>query len=220
MEEFSKKKILSSQTLGDKLRRSRGEANLTLYTVAKKIKVKEEYLHHLENGQYNKLPSPLYIKNYLKKYSEFLQLHWPTIEQMYQREMIIYQEKKVKSGTGKFNQPALLLPKILIVLVIILALTVFASYVIYEIGNFIQPPDLQIYNLPDQITVQEQTIDIAGKTEADTQVYINGQIIITDVNGNFQENITLRSGLNTIKIVAKKKHSKERVIYKQILVNN
>ena len=44
---FSQKKILSSETLGDKLQRARQETNLSLYDISQTIKIKKEYLDYL-----------------------------------------------------------------------------------------------------------------------------------------------------------------------------
>lgn len=218
MPRFSKKNILSNQTLGDKLRRTRQNNQLSLENIAAAIQIKKEYILYLERGQYNKLPSLVFIKNYLKKYCEYLSLPWPAIEKTYQQEIIVYQQKQPKNVSAKFQHKALVIPKIFLILVIIMVFTSFSVYLVYEIGNFIQPPDLVVNDLPDQLTTREHSIFISGNTEIDTQVFINGQVILTDEYGNFKENVTLRTGLNTIKILAKKKHSKERIIYKQILV--
>jgi len=134
--------------------------------------------------------------------------------------MIIYQEKLPKTRSAKYQQKALILPKIGLVLLLVMMFMSLLVYLVYEISNFIQPPDLVINNMPDQITTTAHAVVVSGKAEIDAQVFINDQVIITDENGNFQETVTLRSGLNTLRIVAKKKHSKERVIDKQILVED
>lgn len=220
MADFVSKQILSNQTIGDKLRRTRKNFGFSLEQIAHQIKIKKEYLHCLESGQYNQLPSPLFIKNYLKKYSEFLHLNWFTMERLLAKEMIIYKEKHPASPPMKYSHKALVIPRVIIVLLIVFVLVALSSYLIYEVSNFIQPPDLVVDNLPDQMTTKEHSVIISGSVEADTQVLINGQVIITDKEGHFQETISLRTGLNTIKIIAKKAHSKERIIYKQILVED
>ncbi len=217
MNEFSHKAILGSQTLGDKLKRAREEEGLSLKQVAQQTRIKEEFLHYLETGQYSKLVSPVYIKNYLKKYSEFLQLNWVIVEKMYQKEMIVFKKQEPKKLVTKFSQPALVIPKLIYGVLIGLLLIVLGMYLVYEISNFIQPPDLTV-NLPDQLTIREHSINIEGKVEQDTQIFINGQEIITNKEGVFKEEVSLQTGLNTIKISAKTMHSKERIIYKQIFV--
>ena len=48
----------------------------------------------------------------------------------------------------------------------------------------------------------ERTYKVTGKTESGASVYVNGQVSITDDEGNFSENIALRDGGNEIKIKA------------------
>lgn len=220
MNNFTSKTILGSQTLGDRLKRSRKQNKLSLEAISKEIKISPEYLYYLENGQYNKLPGTLYIKNYLKKYCTFLNLQWPLIEKIYDREIIIYQQKAPKKLQSKFHQKALILPKIIFASLIIVLLAGLGIYVTVEIANIGRPPQLTIYNLPDQMTISEHSVLLTGKTDPEAQVTINGQEITIDEQGNFTENISLRSGLNSIKVAAKTKNSKERILYKQILVNN
>ncbi|MFH0819007.1 MAG: helix-turn-helix domain-containing protein [Patescibacteria group bacterium] len=218
MTQFSQKKILSSQTLGDKLKRARRESGLSLQEIGARLKINYQYLNCLENGQYNNLPSEVYIKNYLKKYSTFLQVSWKVVEKMYEQEMIIYKSKQNKIISSKFSQKALVIPSIVYALLIGFVFLVVVLYLMFEISNFIQPPFLEVRNVSDQMIVRERNIQIAGKADVDAQVYINGEEIITDENGNWQEDISLQIGLNTIMITAKKKHSKENIIYKRIFV--
>lgn len=220
MSNFTSKTILGSQTLGDRLKRGRKQTKLSLEAIGKKIKIQPEYLYYLENGQYNSLPGTLYIKNYLRKYCHFLNLQWSFIEPIYDREIIIYQQQTPKKLQSKFHQKALILPRIIFASLIIVLAAGLGIYVTVEIANIGRPPQLMIYDLPDQSTIAEHAITLTGKTDPEAQVTINGQEINIDEQGNFTEKISLRSGLNSIKIAAKTKHSKERIIYKQILVNN
>lgn len=217
-DKFTSKTILSNQTLGDKLKRTREESGLVLEDISHEIKIKEEYLSYLETGQYNKLPGPVFIKNYLKKYSAYLQLSWQTVESMYEKEIVIFRQKEEKNISPKYSQKALVIPKIVYGLLIVFVLMAVGLYLVLEISNFTQPPSLEVYDLPDQLTISEHTVTVQGKTQAGSQVFINEQEISLDEAGSFYETISLQTGLNTIKVAAKKKHSKERVIYKQIFV--
>jgi hypothetical protein len=142
------------------------------------------------------------------------------IEKIYDREIIIYQQKLPKKLQSKFHQKALVIPRIIFASIIVVLIAGLGIYVTVEITNIGRPPQLTIYDLPDQITIAEHSITLKGKTDPEAQVTINGQQITIDKQGNFSEIISLRSGLNSLKIATKSKHSKERVIYKQILVNN
>ena len=49
---------------------------------------------------------------------------------------------------------------------------------------------------------------------------INGQKVLADSNGNFYETIDLQPGVNTIEIMAEKRHGQKTKIFKQVVVEN
>jgi hypothetical protein len=59
---------------------------------------------------------------------------------------------------------------------------------------------------------------VVGETEAEAELKINGEMILSNNNGNFSQTINLKSGLNNIIISTKKKYSQENIIIKQVLV--
>lgn len=220
MSNFYNKTILSNQTIGDRLLRARLSQQLSLKEISEHLRIKKEYLEFLENGQYNKLPSPIFIKNYLKQYSIFLNLSWEVIDKKFQEEFIIYQQQIFQPISKKHQQRPLVIPKIFYGLTIFFVSLALCLYLIYEVSNIIQPPKLAVNNLPDQLVISHNNLELTGKTSRNSAVYINGVEVIVDEDGNFKEELTLQEGLNNITITAKKKHSKEAVILKKIFVNN
>lgn len=60
--------------IGDALRKSREEKELSLKQVSEQTHIRVEYVEALELGNVSKIKSPTYIVGYLKKYSKFLEL--------------------------------------------------------------------------------------------------------------------------------------------------
>lgn len=61
-------------TLGEFLRKNREEKGLNLAEVAYQTKIREHYLYALENNQFEKMPSKMQGKGYLRIYAQFLEL--------------------------------------------------------------------------------------------------------------------------------------------------
>ncbi len=59
---FTTHRLKTAETMGERLRTAREEANLTLKEVSQSIRVREIYLKLLEEGKYNELPPDVYIK--------------------------------------------------------------------------------------------------------------------------------------------------------------
>lgn len=60
------------QTLGDYLKNSREDQNISLRDVADYTKISKMYLDYLENDEYAKIPAKLYVKGYISSYASFV----------------------------------------------------------------------------------------------------------------------------------------------------
>lgn len=218
MVDFQKKEITGSQTLGEKLKNAREEQGYTLEQVAEQTRIKAANIHYLETGEYNKLPGLLFIENYLKTYVNFLQLSWPRVKKMYEKERIMYREPDKPGKSARHIKRALNVPKLVYGLLIGMVVLIILAYLGFEISNIVEPPALEIYNVPDNMITENRSVDMVGRTDPEANVFINGQMISVDPSGNFQEVVSLQEGINTMTISAKKKHSKEIVVIKQIKV--
>jgi cytoskeleton protein RodZ len=72
-------------TLGSLLRTSREERNIDLDVVVKATRVRRHYLEALENEEWEKLPSQVFVKGFLRSYAEFLGLDTGTVLGYYQK---------------------------------------------------------------------------------------------------------------------------------------
>ena len=72
-------------TLGSLLRTSREERHIDLDAVVKATKVRRHYLEALENEEWEKLPSKVFVKGFLRSYAEFLGLDTETVLDYYQK---------------------------------------------------------------------------------------------------------------------------------------
>lgn len=66
--------LQGEKCLGSLLRATREERTVDLDEVAKATMVRRQYLEALENEEWNSLPSPVFVKGFLRSYAEFLGL--------------------------------------------------------------------------------------------------------------------------------------------------
>jgi hypothetical protein len=66
--------------------------------------------------------------------------------------------------------------------------------------------------------LSDNKITLQGVTDPGAEITINREMVLTDKNGNFQKDISLKKGLNTLEIIAKKKYSRENIVIRQIIV--
>lgn len=215
---FKKKELQKAETLGEKLKKVREENKISLAKVADAIKVPLQYLLYLEKGEYKKLPNPFFIKQYLRKYADYLQISWMQVKKMFDQEISLWQPPPAVRPKSYLLKRSLIIPKFVFGLIIFFLIFAFALYFTFEIVGIFQPPSLEV-NLAEFVETKNNFIRIEGKTEPEGEVFINGQEIMIDESGKFSELIPLQEGLNTLKIGARKKFSKEEEIIRQVLKN-
>jgi len=101
-------------------------------------------------------------------------------------------------------------------LLIIFCLILLGGYLFYHIVIIFLPPYLEILSPIDKIEVNDFSLKISGKTDRLVEVYINNKMV-PNQDGYFEEEVKLLPGINNLKISAKKKYSKEKIISRQII---
>ncbi len=219
---FKTNKIyLDSEMVSEQLRSSRQAKKLKLSEIAKKLNINEKYLTALEKGEYEKLPHGVYGKNFLREYALFLGLDYKKLALDFEAEINILEPKRQKELFSKQvikKRYLLAMPKILKNIVVFLIICVCFIYLGYRINKIISPPLLIIDSPAADLITDQSYLQVTGRTEAEASLIINGQIVLTDKNGNFSQTIGLKNGINIITITANKKQGRDSTIIRQIIV--
>jgi cytoskeletal protein RodZ len=218
---FTKNKIREDEDpVAEKLRSARIEKNLSLSIVAQKIEIRAEYLEALENSDYEKIPTGVYEKTFLKKYAAFLGLNALKLAEKYQKERTEKNKKDINVFAKKRIMAAemLIVPKILKNILIVFFIIALFLYLGYYLKTSFSQPRMDITEPADNTVTEKNFIDIAGRADPKTQVTINDRQILKDAAGNFRETVELKKGINIIIVSAQNKYSPKRIIQKQILV--
>lgn len=217
---FFRKKLKSVSSLGEGLKKARLKAALSLEDLASLTKIPKSYLISLEEGQYDLLPADVYVKGYLKAYSEYVGLDYHKILKLYKKERGIEEQVKklkiIKTKKAKIN--LVITPRLIKIGSIILLVLGLFFYLWIQWQNIAAPPKLEILEPVSDFATKEALLVIRGKTEPEVELFINDQLIFIDAQGNFEKNIRLNPGMNTLSIKAKNKVGKETVITRKIFV--
>ena len=73
--------------VGAKLRMAREKRGEGLYDVAEYLRIKPDFLHALELGQYDRLPPHAYVMGFLRSYADYLGLDGHALRELYRREL-------------------------------------------------------------------------------------------------------------------------------------
>jgi cytoskeletal protein RodZ len=204
---FTKKKV-NSLTLGEQLKKLRAEGRVSLHEVSRETKIPVKYLAMIEEGDYKNLPPDVYVKGFLRSYAEFLGVDCRKLIELYLRDKDIDknfgkngQEKTIVDTFKKNPVPRFVVTPKMITAALISLVVVGGFYYLYrEIGRFAALPRLVVAEPAGDVSIEGSSISVSGVTDQDAKLTINDQPVMVRDSGEFQENILLQEGVNTISI--------------------
>jgi cytoskeletal protein RodZ len=119
-------------TIGNTLKDARLKRSITLEEVHTRIKIHPRVLQLLEENKFDKLPSPLFAKSFLKSYAEFLEINPEQILESYEKqaktepEQVLYiKPAALRDQKPLLDKNAIALPLAAIVVAALVALAIF-----------------------------------------------------------------------------------------------
>ena len=209
-------KSIPQNTIGSILREARQSHKWTLKDAEKKTGIAKKYLEYLEADDFYKLPGSTYTKGFLERYSEFLKLNPSKIIEKWRKEFSQNSGTEIPNILGIKNKAQSIFD-IKIYLIGFFVLLIFL-YIGFSIKRVLFTSDLEILNPPQDLLTTESSLIITGLVDLGADVFINDQPIEQVNEGKFEQEIKLLPGLNSIKISAKKKYSQEKIIFRQIIL--
>lgn len=206
------------KTAGDLLKEKRLLKELSLETVAKRTKIKEEYLLAIENSDFASLPSSTFAKGFLRNYASFLYLNPDTIVAMFRRDFT--ENEKGEIIPRGLVSPLGTKPKYFTVSLILttIATISFLGFMIFQLFSWWSLPSLKLIQPQDGDTYGEK-ITFKGTTASDATVKVNDQQVVVDQNGGFTLDLVFPGGTHTVIVEAKNRRGKTRLLERTFTVS-
>ncbi len=219
MSVFCVKKITPPVRLGQLLQEARLKAGLTFFSLEQKTRIAEKYLQAIEENNFSILPpARAYRLAYIREFANAVNYNSEKAAYQFINENGLgdIQVAHPQSGIKKLQThlTSWLVRSILIIGIII----IFVGYLGWQVKGVLTPPALNIYTPIEGSIVSQNEIFVAGDTEKETHLTINGQEIRVDERGKFNTSLNLSTGVNTITITATKKHGKTITITRHVVV--
>jgi transcriptional regulator with XRE-family HTH domain len=218
---FVIRKFDNAQTLGQKLKAMRRAANFTMNEMEKKTKIRKVFLKAFESGAYNKLPAPIYARNYLKTY----------VKALGGNETYFLDQFEEERGTCDFVGSArlprrrtralqfLVASKFIKVGALMLVGLTVLTYVGVQLRTIASPPELLVYAPNDGELTGEALIAVTGHAEEGASVNVNGEEVLLSQDGFFETDIALERGVNLIIIESTKRYSRPAVEQRRVVLD-
>ncbi len=215
-----------ADSVGALLKKARLDMGCARSEAAARMKVPERYVAAFEENDHGRLPDDVYSRIYLKVYCKFLGLDTQTTLKLYKQERTRFLAAKTAAPAEVRRHPVahipasqmIAAPHLIRTALLIAGVAGLAVYLWWAVGNIVRPPAISLWSPRDGLVTPERTVTIEGRTEKEVSLRINGKTVAADSQGIFRDTLDLQSGLNVITIVGAKKHSREMVMTRRILV--
>jgi cytoskeletal protein RodZ len=204
------------RTIGEVLKNARKELKYSFSDVAKKTKIKKDFIKSIEKEDWENLPEYPVVSGFVKNIAEALKVDSKKATALLRRD---YPPKTISvNPKPDVSKEFVWSPKLTFLTGIAVVIIAILSYLGYQYIRFVSPPELVITAPEENQEVDENTLEIIGATDTDATVTVNNQPVIVDENGNFREEIEVSKTTQEIVVVAKSRAGKETKVIRDIKV--
>lgn len=204
------------QSLGSLIVDTMRLKGISIEKLAAMTGISDRVLNGLVEESFETLPPAPYVRGYLLKIAEVLNLEGESLWGEYLKDS----EAVRRSGASdalphnRFEGRKIQKKVVWVVLIIIL----LGGYLVARLISFFQKPDFEITNIPNGGIVREATIVVRGVVEENARLTLAEDAIYPQKDGVFEKAVTLEPGVNVLtfkvgKILGKKFEIMHRIIY-------
>ncbi len=213
--ETTQKDIIGNTTpLCIRLKELRLRHNVPLQSIHQSTGIALHHLHALEECRYDDLPCGAVRKTILKNYLSALSetgIHIEDHPEFTELPTVIPTKKN-----GRLYSFFSLSPRGWIFALLTLCITLYLGF---EVDAMISPPRLSIQSPADSSTTNVQTVILSGSTTPESVVSINGVHTLLSREGNFNESIHLKEGVNEFIVSSETKRGGKTSISRKVFYN-
>ncbi len=201
----------------------RKRQGISLDTIALQTRIQRKCLEALETDRHQHLPDPTYTRHllglfvealhgdvdyYLSRYTEECG-SCPSVNATMRLPM-----QRIKTRLLREWRSMALRASIAVVAILVM------GYVGTQLYRMAEPPALLVDAPFEDMQTTGTSVEVAGQTEQEVQIFVNDRAVPTDLTGRFSTRLTLSRGLNIIEIEAKKKYGRPTVVRRSVFLED
>lgn len=206
------------KTVGELLQSARIKHGLTVDEISKITHIRTKYLHYLENNEYEKLPSSVYVRGFIKNYAESLSLSSDTFLAVFRRDFAENEKGEIVPRTllGSIESPPWWYSRVILATFTAFTITIFSMFVLWQYTSLIRPKLIVIEPLNNQV-IDGPTISVKGITDPTAVVTINGQLVNVSSNGDFEIRVPVTGNQMSLTITATNRRNNSTQIQRNVI---
>jgi len=209
------------RTVGEVLKEGRLKKNFSLEKVAELTKIQIKFLKAIEEDDFTKIPQGVTTKGFIRNYAQVVGLSPGNVLAVFRRDFLENEKGQVipRGMVTPLNKITFAWnPKLTLMAGVFLLLLILFVFFGRQYLNLVSAPKLSVIYPPDNEIVKQKEIEFIGKTDKDASLYINGEIVSLNQNGEFDKRISLVDGENEIVFEAISRKDKKTRLIKKVKV--
>ena len=205
-------KKFEEANLSNYLRGGRQNLGLSLEEMSEKISVSLRHLRALEENDLSKLPPEIYVKGFICRYCDLVDLDSSKALYLFDKNKLIpKKDNPSRSLIAHARLIRIFSHRNLVIFTAILFLAASIFYLIKVIYPMYSRPSF-ILSSPNVCPFETSTekIELKGIIQPESKIWINDEEVIVDKEGNFYCSLFLKEGENTVRFKILNKFKKER----------
>lgn len=213
-------RTLDDRTVGDALRSAREERGESIEDVEGHTQVGKKYILALERNDLEKLPEPIYAKKFVKALAAHFGLDPNAAAESLLRELSVATEAPNRQHPINFiaGRSLAASPILFKTVAIVAAFIAVVGYFAFSLHAILKPPTITLYSPHDDQVFPTSRVVLEGITEREVDLTVNGEPVSIEGDGSFKDLLNLPPGVSNLRIVAKKKHSRENAVFLKVMV--
>lgn len=212
---------MKTKTIGEILKEERQFHRLSVDELAKRTRIRPEYLTALEENNFEALPAAAFVKGYIKTYAHVFGFDPQPLLGILRRDF--KESAKGKLVPREFIKPVLKKRRMwtpvtglmLVISAVFLSLILYVGIQWYALN---QPPQLEILTPQDNEMVASQ-IEVTGKTTTEAIVLVNNQPVALQADGSFKTEVYMpKEGISSITVEARDRKGKTSLVQRTVYV--
>lgn len=213
-------KELEDRSFGDRLREAREARGETPEDVERLTHVGKKYVLALERNDFRALPEQVYARKFAHALADHYGLDAGAAVQSLLKEMTAVSGPEtvrhpVNFVEGRRLMAAPFMVKSGLVAAFFLGI---AGYFAWSVHQILKPPKVVLYSPMHDQSFPNGRVPFEGATEPETDLTVNGEPVLIEADGSFKEMLNLPPGVSSLRVAAKRKHSREHEILLQVVV--
>ncbi|MBI2515110.1 helix-turn-helix domain-containing protein [Candidatus Wolfebacteria bacterium] len=206
---------IQQKTLREILTETIDLRGLTIERLAELTNIPERYLTALRDGDLKRLPPGPYVRGYLMKIAEILEIDGRILWDVYKKQHPL-RTSGIEDRLPRNRFALKRFKKKAVVWAIIIGLIVI--YLIWQGKDFFGTPSIEIVNpVSDNAVVNSASIRLTGEVNPKDKLMVNNEEVLVEASGRFEKEFPLQPGVNTAEFKVKRFLGKETKVVRQII---